>query len=652
MGRYLSVNQGTEVPESVFFIDTESTRHFTSNDRKHFLEKFLMGCVSHVIMRENKIISRELFTFWRIKEFWNFLYSRLNIRKSNWVFAHNLAFDLQTLNIYDRLLQRELIIHEKPGDFPIGKPLASKKRPWKGLYCVDGLPCFLRVRSAKGTIVFADTLNYFRQPLSEIGNEINLPKLPFPGEFASKPQWADYCSRDVEIIEKVMIESMIQWKSKKMGNWNYTAPGLAWNNFRHHHAPFTKSKNGKQKVNIVVHDNEEAKKLERESYHGGEIQCWFVGYVAPVRNQFDARPHSDDILHHLDIRSLFPYCMAMAKYPCSLYKYIQKGTLAQLEHYARAAGVIAEVQIDTDTIPFVVTHQKQVRYAIGKFWTVLCADELGRALEEGLIRNVGRMAVYHLAPIFRDYVRYWYSKREESRLGKNPHGDRFAKMMLNSLYGKFAQKTPKWVDASNIVPDVDYGEFWHFGTNDTKPKIYRAFAGNVQEKSESVDSASSFCAVSSFVTSNAREYMRQIRELCPNRSIYYQHTDSLICNHRAYLILKKNNLIGNTMGLLREIQEPTSDAEFFGPGDYIYGREVVRSGIKASAVEESPGTITQDNFNGLNYVIARGNMGGVVGQSLTIHRTPKSEKKNAREDGWAKPFILSPELQQQQQQQQ
>ena len=106
------------------------------------------------------------------------------------------------------------------------------------------------------------------------------------------------------------------------------------------------------------------------------------------------------------------------------------------------------------------------------------------------------------------------------------------------------------------------------------------------------------------------------------------------------------------MGLLREIQEPTSDAEFFGPGDYIYGREVVRSGIKSSAIESSPGTITQDNFNGLTYVIARGNMGGVVGQSLTIHRTPKAEKKNAREDGWAKPFILSPELQQLPEQQQ
>lgn len=640
MGRYLSVNQGTEVPESVFFVDTESTRHYTSSDRKQFLEKFLMGVVSHVIMRDNKVISRELFIFWNVKEFWNFLYSRLNIRKSNWVFAHNLAFDLQTLNLYDRLLKRELIIHEKPGDFAIGKPLDEKKRPWKGLFCVDGLPCFLRVRSQKGTIVFADTLNYFRQPLSEIGNEIGLPKLPFPGEFASKPQWADYCARDVEIIEKIMIETMIEWKSKRMGNWNYTAPGLAWNNFRHHHAPFTKSKNGKQKVNIVVHDHEDAKKLERESYHGGEIQCYFTGYVAPVRNQFDDRPYSDDILYHLDIRSLFPFCMMQAKYPCSLYKFIFNGTLAQLEHYARAAGVIAEVQLETDKLPFVVTHQKQVRYALGKFWTVLCADELGRALDEGLIRKVGRIAVYQLAPIFKDYVSYWFGKRESARVGKNPHLDKFAKMMLNSLYGKFAQKTAKWVDRPGVVPDVDFGEFWHFGIGDTKPSIYRAFAGNVQMRAESVDGSNSFCAVSSFVTSNAREYMRQIRELCPERSIYYQHTDSLICNHKAYLALKKNKLIGNAIGLLREIQEPTSDAEFFGPGDYIYGREVVRSGIKSSAVETSPGTITQDNFNGLSYVIARGNMGGVVGQSLSIHRTPKAEKKNAREDGWAKPFIL------------
>lgn len=645
MPKYLSCNSGTEVPENVFFVDTETTRIYHKGSTTNFLEKFRMGVVCHVILRDNRVINREYYTFWNINNFWVFLYARLNIRKSNWVFAHNLAFDLQTLNIFEMLSSRELIINERPGDFAIGKPLATKSRPWKGLFCVDSLPCFIRCRASRGTIVFSDTLNYFRQPLGEIGTEIGLEKLPFPGETGTKKQWAEYCTRDVEIIEKTMIETMIDWKAKKLGNWNYTAPGLAWNNYRHDHAPTVVNGRGKQKVNIVIHDNEQAKQLERESYHGGEIQCFFVGYVAPVKNQFDDRPHSDDLLYHLDIRSLFPYCMAQAKYPCSLYKFIEHGSMAQLNHYARSAGCIAEVLLDTDKLPFVVRLDKQVRYAVGRFWTVLAADELGRALDEGLILNVSRIAVYNIAPIFKNYVNYWYSEREKARVGKLPHLDRFAKMMLNSLYGKFAQRTPKWVDSIGVTPDVNFGEFWHFGVNDVKPKVYRSFAGNVQEKVESIDGSNSFCAVSSFVTANAREYMRSIRELCPENSVYYQHTDSLIVNHEAFKIIKKNGLIGPAMGQLREVDTPTSSAEFYGPGDYEYGRSKVQSGRKSSAREICPGTIQQDNFNGLAYVIARGDQGGVVGQSLTLHRHPDKGKLSSRVNGWAQPFkVLKADL--------
>jgi hypothetical protein len=263
----------------------------------------------------------------------------------------------------------------------------------------------------------------------------------------------------------------------------------------------------------------------------------------------------------------------------------------------------------------VVMHQKQVRYALGKFWTVLCGDELGRALSEGLIENVGRMSVYNIAPIFRDFVKYWYGQRERARVGKIPHLDRLAKMMLNSLYGKFAQRSPKWLDTPDICPDIDYGEFWHYGVNDAKPKVYRSFAGNVQQRIESVDGNNSFCAVSSFVTANAREYMRSIRE--------------------------KNGIIGPAMGQLREIEEASRIAEFFGPGDYEFGRSVVQSGRKSSAKVICPGTIQQDNFNGLAYVIARGNQGGVVGTSCTVHRHPGKGKLNRLDNGFAKPFILN-----------
>jgi hypothetical protein len=47
----------------------------------------------------------------------------------------------------------------------------------------------------------------------------------------------------------------------------------------------------------------------------------------------------------------------------------------------------------------------------------------------------------------------------------------------------------------------------------------------------------------------------------------------------------------------------------------------------------------------LAYVIARGNQGGVVGQSLTIHRHQDKGKLSSRVDGWAQPFkVLKADL--------
>ena len=640
MPRYISSNAGTEVPESLFFVDTETTRSYSLRTPTNFLEKFKMGVITQVKLRDNKVVYRETYTFWNIKKFWAFLFSSLNNRKSNWVFAHNLAFDLQTLNIFDKLLDRELIIEERPGDFRIGQPYETKKRPWKGLFVVDSIPCFIRCRAEKGTIVFCDTLNYFKEPLKDLGNQIGLPKMAFPGELATKEQWEAYCLNDVAIIEQLMVPLMQSWRAGNNGNWNYTAPGLAWNNYRHDHAPKIVSRKGKDKVNIVIHDHTEAKSLERQSYHGGQISCFYYGYVSPEKNHFSDRPHTNEMLHHLDIRSLFPFCMAQAKYPVSLQKYYNTGTLAQLEHYSRCAGVIAEVFLQTDKIPFIVKHKEETRYALGKFWTTLAADELGRAIEEGLVYRVGRMAVYQLGPIFKDYVNHWYKEREKARVEKFPHLEKFAKLMLNSLYGKFAQRTPRWVDAPGITPDVDFGQFWHFGVNDTKPKVYRSFAGNVQTKADSVDGSNSFCAISSFVTSNAREYMRQIRELCPENSIYYQHTDSLICNQQAYDIIQKNGLIGPAMGQLRELEEPSNDADFYGPGDYEFGSRIIQTGRKSSAVILGPDTIRQDNFYGLANVIAHGPGEGVNGQSIDLHRSPDRWRKHAQIKGWAVPLVI------------
>jgi hypothetical protein len=641
MRRYLKGNSGTEVPESVFFVDTETKRKSIGGNSKSWLEIFRMGVVRHCRMRDNELKSVEEMVFWKVEHFWNFLFSHAVPRRSNWVFAHNLGFDLQVLNVFDKLLSGELSIFTTPAPKPRQVTHPGKTKPWRGTFNIDGLPAFMRTRHSGTTIIFADTMNYFRNSLEELGEKIGLPKGTLPTHNAIRDTWESYCRRDVEIIQELMIPMMRHWKDAKLGNWNYTAPGLAFNNYRHAHAPKTTTSKGIEKVAICLHDNEQAKELERKAYHGGEIQCFYYGIVSPEKPQFDPRPWVDDYLYHLDCRSLFPFAMRDALYPVALERYYDRLDLANLRRFSSSKGVIAEVYLETPNLPFVVRHEGAVKYARGNFWTVLCADELGRAIADDLVRDIGRVAVYQVEQIFRSYVNHWYREREKAKAKNQPHMDQLAKMMLNSLYGKFAQKSPRWVDEPDMHRQCDWGEFLHLPVGATKFEKFRSFAGNVQRRVESKDGPNSFCAISAFVTSNAREYMRRVREICPYRSIYYQHTDSLICNAGAYAALKRAGLLGDKIGQFREFQESSSYAEFFGPGDYVLGNREVQSGTKRNAKKVGHELIEQDEFHGLTYQITHGPREGVIGHSVTIRRNPERWRLHSESNGWAEPFTLT-----------
>ena len=647
MSRYLDCNEGTEVPEVIIFYHVVTTRLPITKSGKRFKDIFKLGLALAVIMRGNKVVSETEYVFKSKVHFWNFIYSSIKSKKSNWVYGYNCSHNLQILDIYSKLVSRELVIHEEAGDFQIGKPLAEKTRPWHGLFVVDNLPFFIRCRSKSGTLVFCDIMNYFKMSMVELSEAL---RLPLPAEISNKSteeQQLTSAKDTVNILKSLMIPLMMDWKSGHKGNWNYTAAGLAWNNYRHIHAPVTNTKSGKRKVNIVIHDNLDCKQLERQAYNGGQIIAFFYGYVSPIKDQFDIRAHSTDLLHSLDIRSLYPFCMAQAKYPYSLRKYIEQGSLKLLNHWGKAAGVIAEVKLNSPTIPWLIKVNNQQQYATGEIHTTLCGDELVRAMDENIIVSVGRMAVYNIADIFSDYVKYWYKERIKAGLGDLPHSELLAKLMLNSLYGKFGQKSAKWVDRPEIDLGADFGRFIERSLDGENNHQYRVFCGNTQEKMAQTDHKLSFCAISAFITANGREYMRKLREQLPKNSVYYQNTDSLIVNHKAYEILKKNGEIGARMGQLRETEEVTSSAEFFGLNDYVFGRKEVRGGRKDSAVKLDNYGYEQEEYSSMAEVITGGNQNGANGRIIQVNRSPGRYTIHNTDNGFISPIgavSLTPDL--------
>jgi hypothetical protein len=327
--------------------------------------------------------------------------------------------------------------------------------------------------------------------------------------------------------------------------------------------------------------------------------------------------------------------------PHQLRKYYERTTPAQLKTMSRQYGMIASVRLNTPTIPFVTKHNGQVVYACGEFWTVLAGDELIRALDENLVVDSGACTTYYMNRLFAKYVKYWWSIRKEAGRCGNRMMDSIAKMAMNSLYGKFAQKSSLWKDCDTPPIHQWFGHHYVVNAVTAKVETYRFFCGYPQILQEQGESRNSFPAISSFITANAREYMRQIREKLPIDSVYYQHTDSFICNGEAFQSLQRQGLLGDDIGQFREIDPPCCNAEIFGPGDYVYGGKVVRTGKKANAINLDHDRFSQYEFGSIHETIASGPSHQINVRLVELSRRPKQAQGCLSESNFLLPLVLS-----------
>jgi hypothetical protein len=86
-----------------------------------------------------------------------------------------------------------------------------------------------------------------------------------------------------------------------------------------------------------------------------------------------------------------------------------------------------------------------VDFPVGRGIFFVCGWELFMAMELGLVTGVKYIAVFQPAVIndFSDYVLHFYDQKKNA---KTPADREFAKLMLNSCYGKFALNPREFVD--------------------------------------------------------------------------------------------------------------------------------------------------------------------------------------------------------------
>jgi DNA polymerase elongation subunit (family B) len=194
-------------------------------------------------------------------------------------------------------------------------------------------------------------------------------------------------------------------------------------------------------------------------------------------------------------------------------------------------------------------------FPVGNFETFLSTPEIIYALEHGHIKKVLAINIYEKANIFSEYVEYFYNMRLEAKAKGDEVRTLLYKLFLNSLYGKFGQKSNHWEKVGEADPtEVKLERIYDV---DTKKFItVKIFGGGIFRKNDleegENESFYSFPAIASHVTSYARMLLWKYIETAGIENVYYTDTDSLFVNLEGYKNLEKANYLNeDTLGLLK-----------------------------------------------------------------------------------------------------
>jgi hypothetical protein len=602
------------------------------------LETLRLGVARYCRLDRGEPTRRAVFAFQSASDFWLWMIPKLRPRETTWLFAHGLGFDLRVIKWPEALDAGWLSLSiERPGK-PTADGGTSPPRLEAGLCVFDGSPTILECWAPSGAkLRLVDTLNYWNKPLAKLGESIGLAKLEMPDPWDQDAAWLDYCARDCEILETSVLKLLHWHRTQDLGVFKPTAAGLAMHAFKHRF----------HSRRIVLHDEETVRQQEREVYYAGELATFYLG---PIRrgdrgidgSLFDkyreTAPRPTGPLHQLDVNSLFPACMADGFYPVRLLRWRDQPEYRHRDSPDLDQGFAARVLIDSTDQTYPARGKGRTYHCLGKFWTSLCGPELARAVRAGHIQAVDWWAEYELDQPFCGFVEHFWGERQRFRVAGDQASAELCKLILNSLYGKFAQHAYEWL---NVPGELALSPWSHWTAVDIANKTikeYRAIGGLTQLRQRAGDHPQAFIAISAWVTATARERMRRLREICGYHHVYYQAVDSLYVSPLGLERLQAAGEVNqDALGKLR-LEYTADEADFLGCGYYRIGDRRVLSSIRKTARLIDSEVYEQDQFERLATAFASPPLGGVSVKRVVKQVKPVEPLGGVTENGWVKPL--------------
>lgn len=580
------------IPRHVIFFDTETET--VSVPDQPAVQRLKLGWACYY---RRSASDRKEKTYWiRFKspdEFWPFVTINCTSKNKLWVVAHNLSFDFTVMEGF-RYLRRE-------------------GYKCKFFYSA-GITTLIKVTKKGSSIMFVDSLNWFRESVEEIGKRIGLPKIKIDFETADESVLSTYCRRDVEILLTIYKQLAGFLEGNRISRLAPTIGSVAFASylFRHY----------RQK--IYIHNNAQAIELERAAYMGGRTECFYIG-------ELNHGPY-----YCLDVNSLYPFVMRNNRYPVKYDKIIRNLSLSKLATILSRQSVIARVNVKT-LLPLYALRTDRTIFPVGKFSTVLTSPELSTALVHNHIQSIETAVIYDQAKIFTSFVNRFYKLRQQFAETNNELFEHFCKIIMNSLYGKFGQKAQAWIKIG-VAPDEPDRIEDMFDMITHRRRQIRYLLGEVFEMTEVGESRHSFPAIAAHVTAYARAYLWSLMERCGKGNYFYCDTDSLFVN--GWGLKNLSRLIDeHKLGYLK-VEYETDRLKIYGLKDYVTRDKTVIKGIRKSAVKISDRDYEQDRWPSIKGLLRGGSPNLYTIGRQRKHLSRDYTKGVIQADGWIRPFVF------------
>lgn len=539
-GHYLKRNHDTALPRTVLVLDTETTGTPESDGIAH---RFRLGWSVRAIFTPQGRVNHEDWRYWKdAAPLLEYIEDAAPRDGTLWLIANNVFFDLQALGFFRHFT----------------------RSGWTLEFLYDSQVTYiLIIRRGRYTIKALSVSNYWAASTRELGDLLNEPKLDVDFSDVSDETLLIYCFRDTEIAFDAMARYIAMIHELDLGSFRLSRAAQSMAAFRHRF----------MRHRIFIHDDPEIRELEELAYMGGRTEAYRIGEI-------DGGPFTC-----YDVNSMYPFIMSRYRLPWKCVDYhaeLRPGDLAGL---LAEYSAIAEVELDTDEPLYAVRIEGRLIFPVGRFTAYLCTEGLRQALLRGHVVRVVRAAFYRDAILFREYVEAFYAMKSAARERGDHVTERAAKLLMNSLYGKFAQRRPI------VTSEVEYegDDYYRLESLDYETGktiiVSRLFHRETVSIGDEL-APSSIASIPAHITEYGRMLQWDIQEKIGREHVLYCDTDSVFVASKVP-VGDRYPVSATTLGALAS-KWTTGRLHIYGSKDYETDADVVLKGVPPGALMTAP----------------------------------------------------------------